>query len=819
MILPILFGLLACTPQSTHDAATPPQALGPEQPPLLALELPASSRAEGAPAPERVACSGPWEQVWSQGELKEYRTQLPFDQVFLGESQKRAPVGMRVLEKRGTAIPYQRRRSALGPEEWSWRLVGRHLFLRGPGPAPAPGAIAVRYPRAAKWENGLNLSSSDGEPEALAFRRTGLVHDDPQGIFLPAPGRLRWRVEIPPGGVLGFDAKLLRPAVDEGLRSDGVELQIRVKDGRRAHLLQSIPVVPGEDWAQHRVSLEHYAGRSVELELRSEPGDEALLDYLFLAEPAVFTPDPSPRRLVLVFIDTLRRDHLGLYGYRRHETSPTLDRWAQQAVVFDQARATAPWTLPSVRAILGGSVSEPWAESTALPERLQAGGFVTGFLCNNPYLRPHFGMERGWTRYRFELMASAERQVDRALAWLERHPDRDTALLVQFMDPHMPYEEPEPYRSLWTEGKPEAYPGTAARDPLMRLDPQDPVTAEVQDWVQARYDQNIRYVDDQLARLLEAVGEDAVVVVFSDHGEELWDHGGVEHGHSLHEELLAIPLLIRAPGLEPQRVQAPVSLLDLAPTVLELMGIVPEHRAGRESLVPLMRGEGAAADALAQRPMAFGQTLYGDEAWGLLRGTDKWWLEGHRQHRYDLEQDPQERHDLALLPEHDTEAWTRALAEVLEAPVLPVWRVQGQGQRKSTSQRGGRVVLQHPDGFSRTWSIPGIKEEVAEPALVEGAATVQASRAHPVPREWYALRQPADLEAAGLTLTVERGQERWSAALGPDADLDAPILLEAGEGELAYHVSRAWAPWFGGQASETADEETAEQLRLLGYVE
>jgi arylsulfatase A-like enzyme len=727
---------------------------------------------------------------------------------------------MRLLDEAGQVIEYQRRRDALGPETWSWRLVGRQLHLRGPGPAPEPGAVQVRYPRGARWEDGLNRATSKGSDTSFTFRRVGLNNDDPQGIFLPAPGAVRWRVAVPRSGVLGFQAKLLRPAVDEGLRSDGVQLQVRVSEGGRENLLQSIAVEPSADWENHRVSLADYAGEEIELALVSVPGEQSLLDYLFLAEPAVFTPQAQPRRLVLVFVDTLRRDRLGLYGYRRRETSPQLDRWAEGAVVFEQARASAPWTLPSVRALLGGSASEPWEDSFTLPERLQEQGFVTGFLCNNPYLRPSFGMERGWTHYRFDLMAPAKLQVDRALAWLEQHPDRDSALLVQFMDPHMPYEEPEAYRTRWTEGRPEAYKGSASRAPLMKLDLDDPTTAAVKDWVQARYDQNIRYVDDQIARLLEAVGDDAVVVVFADHGEELWDHDGVEHGHSLHEELLAVPLIIRAPGLEPGRVDAPVSLLDLAPTVLELLDLPAPPSGERWSLLPAIRGEPQALERLEQRALVIGQTLYDDEAWGLVRGEDKWWIEGAEEHRYRLDRDPGERQNLSQTDEHDREAWIAALSESLGAPVMPVWRVQGQGPRKSTAQQRGAVTLRHPSGLQETWSTPGIKEETAQPRLLDGVATVQAQRHHPVPREWYALRDPQDLSAEGLELEVEGTEGRWRARVEPGADDGrSPTLLEAGESQLRYSVSRSWAPFFDGKASESPDEETAEQLRVLGYIE
>ena len=813
--------------QAESQAVSPKESqppAGPSQPPvaldaqaLVALDLPTSSRPDGAATPVEVPCGGPWKQVWRDGEIREYRTRLPVDQVYLGESVKQEPVGMKLLDDRGVALPYHLNRKALGPEARSWRVVGQELFVRGPGLAPEPGSLRIRYPRAATWEDGLNLGPTTPPSPDFALRRTGLVNDDQQGLLLPSPGSATWQFEVPHAGVLAFQAKILRPAVDVGARSDGVELVVEIEDGGATRRLASIAVAPDTDWISHRVDLAELAGRDVQLTLRSLPGDDALLDYLFLAQPTVYSPQPAPRRVVLVFVDTLRRDHMGLYGYQAHDTMPWVDSWAESAVVFEHARSAAPWTLPSVRALLSAELPTAWSSSVSLPEQLSGAGFATAFFCANPYLRPNFDMDRGWSRYRFELMAPAKTQVDQALGWLESHPDRDAAVMVQFMDPHMPYSEPKAYRSLWAPDKPAAFHGTIGPDSLKALDPTSPDHPAIQEWVVARYDQNLRYVDDQVQRLIEAAGEDAVVVFFSDHGEEFWDHGGVEHGHSVYEELLAVPLVIKAPGLPSGHVQEPVSLMDVGPTVLDLLG-VPHGQARGRTLLPAMHGDPAALAALAARPLAFGQTLYGDEAWGVLQGDAKWWVHGSQEHLHDLSADPGERDDLASAPEHRTEPWVQRLATALAQPVLPVWRIQGQGLRKTTSQRQGSATVSHPGGFVQAWSTPGIKRQTAEPQLTPGGAVVTASKQLPVPREWYVQPSALDASPQGLTLVVERGEQRWQASVGEGAH-PGGLLLEAGEGELSYQITRAWAPRFEQETETELDAETREQLRVLGYVE
>ena len=118
-------------------------------------------------------------------------------------------------------------------------------------------------------------------------------------------------------------------------------------------------------------------------------------DHVFLAAPAVTSAASAPRRLVLAFIDTLRRDHVGWHGYAR-ATTPRLDAWAKGAVVFEDARTVAPWTLPSTRALLAGEQPEAWDAAATLPQELAAKGWATGAFVGNVYLSSNFGMTRGW---------------------------------------------------------------------------------------------------------------------------------------------------------------------------------------------------------------------------------------------------------------------------------------------------------------------------------------------------------------------------------------------------------------------------------------
>ena len=148
---------------------------------------------------------------------------------------------------------------------------------------------------------------------------------------------------------------------------------------------------------------------------------------------------------------------------------------------------------------------------------------------------------------------------------MDQHADRDTLVWVQFMEAHLPFMEPPAYRELFAGDQPEAL-RAVTRNELVKLKPSSSTFDEINTYVQARYDQNIRVMDDQIDRLLAAAGPDATVVLFSDHGEEFWDHGNYEHGHSFYEELLSVPMVIRDPHLPAGAFDVPTSLLDLAPS-------------------------------------------------------------------------------------------------------------------------------------------------------------------------------------------------------------------------------------------------------------
>lgn len=405
-----------------------------------------------------------------------------------------------------------------------------------------------------------------------------------------------------------------------------------------------------------------------------------------------------PERVVLIFIDTLRADHLGTYGYAR-ATSPAIDQFAKGAVVFDAAHSVAPWTLPAAKAVLSGRHPDWWDATATLQGRLRAQGFKTAFFTANNWLAPDVGMRRDWDTYQLQHGALAEVQVDRALQWLGQHSNDDVFLVLHLMDAHQPYHEPPTHRRLFA-GDPVAPLGEEVRG---RLELAKLTVPAARQYVIDRYDNSLRYIDDSLRKVFAALDRWDVVMLFSDHGEEFWDHDSFGHGHTLYEELLRVPLVVRAPGLKPSRVSEPVSLLDLTPTVLDLIRR-PVKGLDGQSLVPLMHGDTTARARFAQRALPMGWPLYGAVRWGVLRGQSKYNTLGPKEFLFDLAHDPGERVNRVSGRTWTETAPQRAvLAKGLNRDIEVALRVIGEARDRSDGP-GVLVRCRVPGGWRRTWA-------------------------------------------------------------------------------------------------------------------
>lgn len=396
--------------------------------------------------------------------------------------------------------------------------------------------------------------------------------------------------------------------------------------------------------------------------------------------------DAKPPSLLLISIDTLRADHLAVYGYGR-ETSPALSRFATGGVRWASSYSQAPSTVPTHASMFTGRL--PFEHGTfshgqrladaelTLAEHLAAHGYRTFAAASSVRFNSGAGFDQGFDRYLtlFDLDKNLRSAAvtDFALEQLEA-ADRPVFGFLHYFDPHEPYAPPEPWRSRFHSGRPPSAPAPEETSPYLQAhnSPHRRLPDGVLAYLEGLYDGGILHLDGELERLftgLRALGREAdtVVIVTSDHGEEFKEHGGLSHSNRLHQEVLRVPLLMRWPGRLPAGavVERPAQTVDLFPTVCELLEVpCPPDLAGRSLAGEARRRTGAPATD----DLIFVQQ--NDELWGVIAtlaaGRLKLTVDGDRVELYDLDADPQGLVDVRA--DHpEAEAELRRLVRALRA--------------------------------------------------------------------------------------------------------------------------------------------------------
>ncbi|HEY3205269.1 MAG TPA: sulfatase-like hydrolase/transferase [Thermoanaerobaculia bacterium] len=340
--------------------------------------------------------------------------------------------------------------------------------------------------------------------------------------------------------------------------------------------------------------------------------------------------------VVLISVDTLRADHLPVYGYRRLET-PAIDRLRRDAVLFENAYSNVPLTLPSHATVLTGLLPYQHGVRDNIGFRLARGrptlafwlrekGYATGGAVSSYLLEKSRGLDQGFDFYDDEFGDGAREErpgdatAERLRKWLDAAGSKPVFLFLHLYEPHSPYVPPEPYRS------------------RHRLNPYDGEIAAA-DAVVGRFLDDLRH---------RGLYDGAIILFFSDHGEGLGDHGEEEHGVFLYREAIRVPLLLKLPGSRSAGavVRQPVGLEDVFPTVMALVGLpTPEGLPGR----PLPVAEGTGEHPTRR---IYSETLYPrlHMHWSDLTSlTDAryQYIEAPRPELYDLLTDPAERNNLA----------------------------------------------------------------------------------------------------------------------------------------------------------------------------
>lgn len=346
---------------------------------------------------------------------------------------------------------------------------------------------------------------------------------------------------------------------------------------------------------------------------------------------------PIARNLLVISLDTLRPDRLGAYGHAR-ATSPNFDALAARGGLFTRAVSESPWTLPAHATLFTGlhplrhgvlQKGHKLGESLRLlPEILSEQGFATFAFTGGGFVLPTRGFDQGFDSYKSHMGSRVARKegIGRWLAPLlsaiDGAGERPFFGFLHGYATHCPYTPPEPFAGTFRD--PAAEPVKLAglcQDDFAELAPTPGQVRAVADG----YDDCVRWMDEDLGELvreLERRGRmaDTLLVVLSDHGEELHEHGTIGHGHSLRPEVLRVPLVFVGPGIAPARLDDDAALADVLPTLLELLGLEPPTGLDGYSLAARLRGGTA--------PAPPGRLAYAEFAPAEARAPLEAWIEG-----------------------------------------------------------------------------------------------------------------------------------------------------------------------------------------------
>jgi arylsulfatase A-like enzyme len=391
-----------------------------------------------------------------------------------------------------------------------------------------------------------------------------------------------------------------------------------------------------------------------------------LFSFVFFMNSPKRPPREEEINVILIAIDTLRADHLGCYGYKK-QTSPYIDKLARDSILFKRTMAQNPWTLPSFASLFtslypsqhlaGLTIKSLENQFVTLPEILKEHGYYTIAFTGGGYLSESFGFSQGFDSFNAfnppivngvvppeTVHTDIKRVVKGAISWLLKSTEKKFFLFLHSYEPHSPYFPPSQYVYFF-DGK---YKGPITGDiwhdigiipgkldsRFKAIPPRDLRR------LISLYDAEIRYMDDQIGKLIRTLKylnlyDKSLIIFTSDHGEEFFDHGAWEHGHSLYNELLYVPLIIKLPysskkGIE---ISTVARLIDIMPTILHVLGIKKEYPFQGQSLLNSQKNRLAFAQSYPQPNLMAVQ----EDNLKLIINLDNKQME-----LYDLQSDPAE---------------------------------------------------------------------------------------------------------------------------------------------------------------------------------
>lgn len=521
-------------------------------------------------------------------------------------------------------------------------------------------------------------------------------------LFAPAPSRFLFSLKLPPKPLLDFGYSLIPDAWE--FETSATVFKIWIVENGKEYLLFSDSIDPKNDessrrWLDGRLDLSSYEGEHVKLVFETVQSGEGKTAYTYglavWSNPTLYssTRKPSKPNVLLISIDTLRADHLSCYEYHR-QTSPSIDKLAQEGILFKNAFSQCSWTIPSHGSIFtsklphrhGGTIDTSpggtWhplpPSNLTLAEFLRENGYITAAFTSGGYMITRNGLHQGFDLYYnnsgpgWDPFFNIERLVSRASNWLKRNRYTPFLLFFHTFEVHTPY-----IRQHFTEGLERGRLSDTVEH-YRDLKYLKEATDAEKEYTIALYDGGIYHADRYIGMLLETLSQlglsrNTIIILTSDHGEEFWEHypqRAANHGHSGYDELLHVPLIFVLPhtDVKGRRISDQVRSLDIFPTILSALSIKYDKRSiDGESLLPLIKG------SPQKELVAYSEDLHCGPERKVIRTKRYKYIyapdltqvrEGHtgvdfygkdvqflaplyQEELYDLEKDPSEKHNIA----------------------------------------------------------------------------------------------------------------------------------------------------------------------------
>ncbi len=671
-------------------------------------------------------------------------------------------------------------------------------------------------------------------PDSQPRKQVALKNEWRMGWRVPTQGPAMVRIDVPPASHAALRLGIL--PVGGALKAAEVRVY-RETASKGPQRLATLNVEPGNTWVDQRVDLgSSDSPRTINVDLQEARG-------MWVSHCEIVGAGPQPANVLVVLVDTLRKDHVGAYGYTR-DTSPNIDALAKEAILFRDLMPHSSWTRPSVASLftsvypeIHGAQDRPDVLRDGLPTLAGAfakGGYESIGLITNIHLLPLWGFDRGFARYidvdSANWRAADDRKaVDRAIGAIKDAAGRPWFMYLHLMGPHDPYTPPAPYNAKF---------GPAA--------PADDSETAMHQHAIDQYDGEIAYTDEHIGRLWTALREmnlydGALIVLLADHGEEFWEHGGQFHTRTLYEEMLGVPLIVKLPGSlhAGELREGAVEMIDVAPTLLDLAGAGPEPAFHGTSFRDII-GDPAAAgrigyasltyDALSLRAAKQSGQKYIRDVGG---GAELW---------FDLLADPGERRplgpDVPLAPalaRHVNRIATRGAAGfhlVITcgdgAGHTIVGAVSGEGlgdyafryyEWKSEAQRDGNTVrfsmrTKHPQDAATSreeWHTKFAEQDNAQ-------LFVQAPIDKPITVRIDVDGQPLTVDL-GFSGNAQQATPLDSATLNPVEILANPNRFDPAALPRRFAVYAFYVAEPGSIALDRLDPEVVDAMEALGYLD